>query len=391
MIFQAIDDKAECIGVYADGKLYFDDFPADLTHTWSYSASLQDADVQYAWIMAEGGRLEDVAPEELKEELSKVLKKGQAYRKSFEIAKVNLQEHCIFDLVPHGFLVEFCELKNKITEYVFETYGKPPHYDHLVRIHKLLHKISYQELNLDLNHCKHLMHSAVGRQTTRELIRNYRYIKYNLFGTITGRLTTMQGSFPILTIKKEFRELLKPQNDLFISLDYNGAEVRTFLDLCGNDQPRVDIHTWNIENVFRKEDMSRDEAKTLFFAWLYNPDSDQIETEIYNRQKLLDTCYKSGYINTIYGRKIEVPERKALNYLIQSTTADRVLGKAVEIDRILEGHKSFISHLVHDEIVIDYHDEDRHLVPEIREAFEDGYLANLQGGKDYYNLTTLEI
>ena len=55
MIFQALDDKSECIGIYADGKLSFEDFPENLTKTWRYSASITDPAVEYAWIHA-GGR-----------------------------------------------------------------------------------------------------------------------------------------------------------------------------------------------------------------------------------------------------------------------------------------------------------------------------------------------
>ena len=84
-------------------------------------------------------------------------------------------------------------------------------------------------------------------------------------------------------------------------------------------------------------------------------------------------------------------ERRALNYLIQSTNADRVLSKAVILDKMLEGRRSFVSHMVHDEIVIDYSDEDRHLVAEIKNTFEDGYVANVKAGKDYYNLEELNI
>jgi hypothetical protein len=391
MIFQAIDDKSECVGVYTDGKLYFEDFPSDLTRTWKHGASIIDPSVEYGWIWSEGKTLAAAASDELKGDLQAALKKMQAYRRSFEIAKINLNDHCIFDLVPHGFLMEFCEIKNKITEGVFDNMIKPSNYDHLASVHQLLHKISYQKLNLNFENCKHLLYSSLGRQKVKELINNYRYIRYNLFGTVTGRLTTQSNSFPILTIRKDFRQLLKPCNDLFVSLDYNGAEIRTFLDLCGSEQPLVDIHTWNIENVFKKEEMSRDEAKTLFFAWLYNPDSDQVEEEIYNREKLLDNCYKEGYINTRYKRKIKVEQRKALNYLIQSTTADRVLAKAVIIDRMLEGKRSFISHIVHDEIVIDYCDDEREMIASIKNTFEDGYLSNVNAGKDYYNLSKLEI
>ncbi len=57
-------------------------------------------------------------------------------------------DHCVFDLIPHDFLVQFCEIKNKITEHVFETYDKPDNYEHLDAVYKLLHKIRYQKLNL---------------------------------------------------------------------------------------------------------------------------------------------------------------------------------------------------------------------------------------------------
>ncbi len=390
MIFQAIDDKSECVGVYVDGKLYFEDFPSDLSKTWSYTGSLKDH-VEYAWIHTQGLTLMEAAPQELQVDLSAALKKMEAYRRSFQIAKVNLNDHCIFDLVPHGFLSEFCELKNKITAHVFDTFPPPPNYDHLVGVHRLLHKISYQELNLNVDGCRHLLYSSTGRLKINELIKNYRHIYYNLFGTVTGRLTTNQHSFPILTLRKDLRAILKPHNDLFVSMDYNGAEIRTFLDLCGSEQPTVDIHTWNIENIFENKDMTRDEAKTLFFAWLYNPESDQIDDEIYNRKKLLDTCYQNGYITTKYGRHIKVEERKALNYLIQSTTADRVLAKAVMMDKLLEGRSSFVSHIIHDEVVIDYDDSDRDIMENLKNLFEDGYLANINAGKDYYNLNKLDI
>ena len=58
---------------------------------------------------------------------------------------------------------------------------------------------------------------------------------------------------------------------------------------------------------------------------------------------------------------------------------------------MLEGKKSFISHIVHDEIVIDYSDEDRDLILKVKETFEDGYLSNIKAGKDYYNLKEMTL
>ena len=123
------------------------------------------------------------------------------------------------------------------------------------------------------------------RKEAQKHLNKQNYIDYNLFGTVTGRLTTKPHSFPILTMRKELRRLIKPHNDWFLSLDYNGAEVRTLLALSGRPQPTEDIHSWNLKNVLERADIPREEAKTIFFAWLYNPESKAINTEYYDREE----------------------------------------------------------------------------------------------------------
>ncbi|MFM7851417.1 MAG: hypothetical protein ACKO96_05720, partial [Flammeovirgaceae bacterium] len=86
------------------------------------------------------------------------------------------------------------------------------------------------------------------------------YIKYDIFGTKTGRLSTIPRSFPVHQLDKEFRNVLKPTNDWFLELDFNGAELRTFLALAGKPQPKVDIHDWNVENIFNGS-IDREEGK----------------------------------------------------------------------------------------------------------------------------------
>ena len=294
--------------------------------------------------------------------------------------------------------MQFCDIKNKITEHVFATYEKPDNYDHLLAVDQLLYKIKYQKLNLNNENCRELYYSSRSRAKANELIENYTHIDYNLFGTVTGRLTTRKKSFPILTVKKEFRKLLKPNNEWFLSLDYNAAEARTFLALAGHSQPNEDIHAWNMKNVYHDsgETATREDAKVRFFAWLYDPNSDDVSIEsVYDKQKVLDLYYKEGYINTTFGRSIRVEPPKALNYLIQSTTADLVLERAVAMDKFLEDYKSFVSHIVHDEVVVDLADDERDLVPHLKELFSanklDPFQVNLSCGFNYYDLKELKI
>jgi len=50
LIFQTLDDKSECVGVYVDGELHFNEIPSGLTKTWKYTGSISDSSVEYAWL-----------------------------------------------------------------------------------------------------------------------------------------------------------------------------------------------------------------------------------------------------------------------------------------------------------------------------------------------------
>jgi hypothetical protein len=396
--FQALDDKRNCIGIYHNGKLIFDQskFPNDVLRTWKYSGSLVDPKIEYAWLYTMGKKLSETCPEHLLGELQTKQRKMEAFKRAFELAKIDFREHCFFEMVPHDFLASFLETKNKITQHVFENYEKPPIYEHLLNVEKLLYKIRYQELNVNNTDARNLFVNSIMRVGAQKVLKSSRFIDYNLFGTKTGRLSTHPGTFPILTMRKELRALVKPVNDWFISFDYNGAEARTVLGLLGVRQPCYDVHEWNIEKMFKNLGISdRDTAKTTFFAWLYNPKSDKIKNSLYDRDALLEQNYNGESIKTIFDREIMVDKERAVNYLIQSTTADLVNDRAVAIDEFLKDKKSFISHIVHDELVLDVSEDEKYLIPELKEMFSKNKLAtyktNLQAGKDYYSLGELNL
>ena len=75
-------------------------------------------------------------------------------------------------------------------------------------------------------------------------------------------MTTQSNSFPILTLDKSYRSVLKPNSDWFVELDYNAAELRVLLGLSGKEQPEGDLHKWNVENVYKGE-ITREQAKKI--------------------------------------------------------------------------------------------------------------------------------
>jgi len=390
VLFQTLDNKQECVGVYKDGVLLFgeDSTLVELkgAGTWSYASYLEGLDIEYASLYC-GLTLDNVCPDHLREDWQYVNKRLQAYMRSMIEAKMSLDDVCFYDMVPERFLVDYCTVKDQICGFIFETYRKPENYDHLLGVTKLIHKIGQQEVVLNWSNMLNKMHKKEIREQVRKLKTVSPYCKYNIFGTKTGRLTTKKNSFPILTISKEMRKAIQPSNDYFISFDFNGAELRTLLALGGSEQPLEDIHEWNRVNVFRNIG-TREEAKKRLFSWLYNPDSsDRLLERFYDRGALVKQFWNGSYVSTPYGRTIDVDKRKALNYLIQSTTSDMVLEQALKVDQLLDGKKTRIAFIIHDEVVLDVCREEKDILPSLKSVFADTrfgtYMVGAKESADY--------
>jgi len=387
VLFQTLDDKKYCVGIYHDGRISYDDLPEGLTHTWAYSDFLKDFDIEYASLYVGGKSIDDVCPPELSKEWRQVSHKMRAFLKAVGTSKINLKHVCFFQSIPEWFLLEWCEIKNKICTYIFENYEKPTNYDFLVDLAKITSKIKHQRLNIDPSGMKDHLAAYAARAFYQKLSDVDPHVYYNIFGTITGRLTTTSHSFPILTMNKKYRGVLKPNNDWFVELDYNAAELRTFIGLSGKDQPQEDLHEWNIKNIFAGQG-TREEAKVRLFAWLYNSRSDDdLLNREYNREETVKKYYRDGIITTEFGRVMESDDHHSMNRLVQSTSSDLFLRQMIEVDKILEGKKTYIAFSVHDSLMLDLADEDKGLLPEIIEVFGDTpfgkYLVNVSAGKHY--------
>ena len=257
-------------------------------------------------------------------------------------------------------------------ERIVESVEKPKDYDILHKIHVVVAEICRRNIKVgNVNH----------------------KITYDMFSSATGRLATLRGSYPILNISKEERSVITPENDLFLELDLNGAEIRTLLSLSGQQQPNYDIHEFNRDKCF--PDLSRKEVKSKFFAWLYNPNAVDYELEkIYNKDIYKD-YFKNNKVLTPFNRELDIDERRALNYLLQSTTSDIVLENTYNIMRTLRGRRSKVAFTMHDSVVLDFAREDYNMVKDIKEIFETNILGNFVStvsiGKNFGNLKEISV
>jgi len=393
MLFQILDDKSECAKYYVDGKIT-EVLSADLTATWKYAPFLKNLDVNYAFLYCGGKSLEEVCPEHLKERWSSISQKLKAFFTSFREAKISLDDNCFFDLVPEQFLLELCDIKNQITEHVLETHNKPENYEFLASLTKVLESIKAKKLNVDSSMLRDNMSELSTRKFIQKLNRTSPNCVYKTFGTKTGRLTTQKSSFPILTMSKEHRKVLKPTNDYFIELDFNAAELRTLLALSDKQQPLEDIHEWNLKNVYRNIG-TRKNAKERIFAWLYNSESqDHLANRTYDRGYIKDKYWNGSHVINPFGRLIESDEFHAVNYLVQSTASDIFLRQAIKIHDLLDGKNSFISFLIHDSLVIDFSKTDSLSISEFVKIFSrtnfGDFRVNIKVGKNFGEMRELK-
>lgn len=372
MLFQTLDDKTECVGIYADNQLIFDpkSFPGILKYTWKYAPYLRDLDIDYVSLYLEGRSIKDVIPEYLEEDWDDVSQKILAFKRSLSISQVDTRENCFFDLVPERFLVEFCEVKNKITSYVLHNIERPVRYQFYKHVAMLLEDIRHRPVTLDRRRVAAFLEDPKLKNHAKTILSAEPYVKYNQFGTKTGRLTTQKGGLPILTLSKDFRAAIKPTNDFFVELDFNGAEVRTLLGLLKKPQPQEDVHNFHLREIFTRI-KTRDEAKVAFFAWLYGSktaaDRAEVEKlgEYYQKDRLLEEYWDGSTVRTPFKKEIRnTSEHHALNYLVQSTAAEMTLKQAVKLEYLLrtQSHGSHIAFLIHDAIVLDMKKEDWNLL-----------------------------
>jgi hypothetical protein len=396
VLFQALDLKDDCIGYYANSAIRSSEALPASGETWEYSRHLPGPHYELGRIYANGATFTDVCPEDMREHWGEIKKTLKSCLKAFRTSHVSLAENCFYDVLPEYFLYQYLEAKNKITQHVLDTIDRPANYSFMYNLIEMLSDIRSRELSVDVGPIGHLLSSVRGQNFHRTLQTVKHMCDYNPWGTVTGRLATNPNSFPILTMNKEFRACVKPKNDWFVEFDFNAAELRTLIALTGEEQPQIDIHEWNRENIYRNIG-SREEAKKRIFAWMYNSKSeDFLSNRAYDKETVKDKYWDGSRVETDYGRVIEnVDEHHALNYIVQSTTIDMVHEQAYKVYELLKGRKSHISFLIHDAVYIDLADEDRNellnLLDTFRKTRYDIFKVNVSAGKNLGEMKELKL
>ena len=396
MLFQPLDYKSDCKGYYTEGMIYSQAPVPVVGTTWDYSAHLhRDGEYDIARLYAEGATLTEMCPPELAAKWQLIKDQLSACFRAFNTSRLSLEENCLYDVIPQYFLYQYMETMSQITQHVVTALPRPANYDSMYNLVEMLQDIRTREMKIDLRPIGHLLSSVRGQNFHRTVQTTRHVCDYNPWGTITGRLATQAKSFPILTMNKEFRRCIQPTNDWLLELDFNAAELRTLLALAGVEQPKNDIHDWNVKNIF-DGDLTREEAKVKTFAWLYSSKENKDLERLYNKDLVRNKYWDGCKITTDYGRIIEnVDEHHALNYIVQSTTIDMVHEQAYKVYELLKGRKSHIAFLIHDAVYIDLAEEDRYEILNLLDTFKktryNMFKVNVSAGRNLGAMKELKL
>jgi hypothetical protein len=376
LILQTLDIKNNCKGLFYKNKLIEDpkeEILQSCKYAWKHSSILTKHNYEYLYLYLKSEELEKFSKDI--DDYSNIKKTITAQQKAARIASIDIGDQCFFNILPDFQIKNWFEQRQWALEKLLKCLDRPPEYDILHKAHILCESLAKRNLFY--------------KGETKK-------VKYNIFGSVTGRLTTKKGSVPILTMKRQDRQDLKPNNDAFLELDFNAAEIRTLIALSGKEQPETDIHSWVSQSVYDGK-LPREKVKTKLFAWLYNSSASENElSKFFSRQIFRDFyCTETSTLETPYMRKIKVEERKAQNYLLQSTTSDIVLENAYKIMNILNGKQSQISFLLHDSVVIDFSRQDLPMIKELKSIFEKTkwgtFMSNCKIGKNFGTMRELKL
>ena len=222
------------------------------------------------------------------------------------------------------------------------------------------------------------------------------YSQYNLY-TTTSRPSNTYNSINFAALNKDDGERMcyKPENDMFVELDFQGYHPRLIGNLINYKFP----DTENTYDVLGKElGVSRQEAKELTFKQLYGGVWNQYENKPFFKNiipyvdDLWDTLQYGGTLTTenkIFIRDTleNINPQKLFNYIVQSTETSTNVKLLESVFNYLTDKKTKLVLYTYDAFLFDYAKEDGEIFTTIKELLQ--YPVSIKQGNSYHGLNKI--
>jgi len=222
------------------------------------------------------------------------------------------------------------------------------------------------------------------------------YSQYNLY-TTTSRPSNTYNSINFAALNKDDGERMcyKPENDMFIELDFQGYHPRLIGNLVNYKFP----DTENTYDVLGEElGVTRQEAKELTFKQLYGGVWSQYENKPFFKDiipyvdSLWDTLQYGGTLVTenkifIRDQLDNINPQKLFNYVVQSTETSTNVKLLESVFNYLTDKKTKLVLYTYDAFLFDYSKEDGEIFTTIKEMLQ--YPVSIKQGTSYHGLTKI--
>jgi hypothetical protein len=229
---------------------------------------------------------------------------------------------------------------------------------------------------------------------------DYIYTQYNLY-TTTGRPSNTFNNINFAALNKEngCRNSIIPRNDFLVEIDLTAYHPTLISKMVGYQSPNGDIY----EDFAHQYNLERAESKNLVFKQLYGHVYHEYQDFEFFKltQKLIEKVWKKyteeGKITITQSGKVfessnleNMNPQKLFNYIIQHLETYTNTQLLKEILTVLNGKKTIVVLYVYDSILLDVSEEERQVVQEIQDIFEQNKLKiKVNYGKNYGTLQPL--
>ena len=240
--------------------------------------------------------------------------------------------------------------------------------------------------------------------------------------TATGRLASQNPNLQNIPIRSEAGRLIRraftarDAHHTILSADYSQIELRIMAALSGDPamvaafRDGRDIHAETAARIYgvARENVTADmrrAAKTVNFGIIYGISafglSQRLDCPRGTAAALIESYFEQfprvkecmdsliagsrerGYAETLCGRRRKLPdlnsanfnlraaaERTAINTPIQGSAADMIKIAMIRVAELLRGRRSSLIMQIHDELLIDLHEDEHDLIPQIVAAMQ---------------------
>jgi DNA polymerase-1 len=349
-------------------------------------------------------------------------------------AKVDLSRHSLFNIIPESTILKLALERLKAIKSLALYYSKNDlewYSSYLLPFSRTLCEIEQNGIYVDVDRASFELKNSdievvksLSANIVQTNINGYVYSKFDPCGGKTGRIR-VTGGFNCHSIPHGIsREMLISRYEAgkIAVFDYNAIDYRSIISSIGGEIAKEyegcnDFHTKTAEIFLNKLPIDsvekRDLVKKLAYICMYGGSEDTAAQRsglsVFNvrkfmiafdnrfpqitkfRSDLYSSAMKSGYVITPFGKKINVSKDdhsgKVLGLYAQ-TFSSYVFAKAlIKVNEALKECKTKIIFTVHDELVLDVHENEIEILPRIKSLMENvdsfKFHVNVKIGDNY--------